>query len=177
MDDSGIKFQYYKASAETTSEMDKAWEKHHKVFFTAWVDLAKSHGAGAPVGAPDGLLGFAYKSKREVPKYMRVDDGDEAHVFAYPKRNTKEGRRLVGQINEARKLCQGMASFSLFCLKTLGIPNDFAWANGRISRPSAGMAKQDGPLIVAIPYTKDEPPDYPGLTKIKKSEYVALTEE
>jgi hypothetical protein len=31
--------------------------------------------------------------------------------------------------------------------------------------------------VAKIPYTKDEPPDYPGLTKIKKSEYVALTEE
>jgi len=177
MDDSEPRFQHYKADAETTAMLREKWREHFQKFNQAWKAVAIKHGGTDPVKR-EWMCGIAYpKDCQTIPKYMKVDGGNDTQVYAFPKGPTKAAKELKKDIEEANKVAKPDASFGGFTLSMMGIGRCGVLHGRYMWDPVAGIASGKDIWVAKVPYTKDDPPDYPGLTKIKKSEYVALTEE
>lgn len=177
MDESEPKFQHYKADAETTAMLRAKWREHLEKFMQAWKAVAVKHGGVEPVKR-EWMCGIAYpKDCQTIPKYVKVNGGNDDFVFAFPKGPTKAAKELKRDMEEANKVAKPDASFGGFTLSVMGMDRAGILHGRYWWQSTAGIAKDKDIWVAKVPYTKDEPPDYPGLTKIKKSEYVALTEE
>ena len=126
------------------------------------------------------VIGLVYNEKPDC-KWLKVEGqrhNDKAIWVAYPNRRYLEGKHLdkqIGLLNSKR----GYASdYSTWAVKELGMQSE-RMADRYLSISVAGYVKKRVVLSVPVPNCREQqfPSIHPDLTEIKKSEFIALTEE
>lgn len=141
---------------------------------------------------------FCGMSKTPIPErrgikgditYIECSDKKESGwYFSYePDRRYKEGKQLAKEIDELNEKLKSFPKFSTWIINELKAYSEAQEASReprslgthRIFHSRAGVAKEK--LVVCMPYNEEDEDDLPKLPdhfhEIKKSEFVALTEE
>lgn len=138
------------------------------------------------------IVGLSYNSApnelKVAPEGLAASSffDDERHVTVHkPKRQFKTGKALQVKLDAINDEMQQNPSFSKFVIKALALNHEVMGASkahpGRtmITRSSAGVAKEQ--LVVLVPDGGESETTFPTipstLKEIKRSEFIALTEE
>ncbi|MFJ5538597.1 DUF5420 family protein [Vreelandella titanicae] len=165
-------WQRYKEALKPGEEAMKAFLEEFGADNT-WV----SQGLGG-----ESVIGLVFNSEPKNCKWLRVEKKhiDTGYVYvAFPNRRYLEGKHLQKQIGLLNTAMGRAADFSSWASHELGMYAERI-GDGHISVSVAGYQK--GRVILAVPMPNEgREPGFPAihadLTEIKKSEFIALTEE
>lgn len=123
------------------------------------------------------------RNKRVSSK--EFDDDGQALFEVRPDRRYSEGKQLAARLEEINKKLQALPTFGGWAVKTLGCYADASYVNhGQhlVTWSVAGFFPEKKALVVSIPVGENGkeplPADMsPALIEIKRSEFIAITEE
>lgn len=172
---SNVKRRYFLVEREDAKEVIEKLQAHHKTNVAARNALQKQYSCvGMMVNEYHRPVSLLYKEGAVVPvglnyKGVRRVDG-VPHMEYAPKRNIKAGKVIAAELDKVPTL-----NVSDTILKHYGC-EEMIPDNTSLAVATAGIIK--GQIVVQHPELLDAPWTPPeGFREIKKSEYVALTEE
>jgi hypothetical protein len=185
---SEIKRKYYVGEEETSKQEIQAWRDAQKPYRDAMKGLKAKYGnenvwvSRSSFGETvKGLLFGERPEDKKGWKIMRIPTDDGPRHLVEPDRRYKVGKELAEDMRQVNKLAGENAAFSTWFISRNKL--DFSKLSGRAMHVSAAGFLENK-VIVTIPapdsgLSGDEQyPDIPAwLHEIKKSEFIALTEE
>ncbi len=181
-----IIYRYFVAEGEEAEAVKKEAAEEKKEFFARVNKLLEKYAADCAWGgakSSPAAIGFLHKNgdKPEMkdgflrPKIERSDR--ENYAVYYPDRRYKVGKAILEDLKAV-----GCFNFSDFVTKKLGCYCDcFGILNGQMVRAVAAAGLYGDVVVVSIPTQGDNlKKDItvpPSLREIKKSEFIAITEE
>jgi hypothetical protein len=187
---------YFKADAETSNALFEEWKLTQEPIKKLVGDILEEYGADSLYTNSEFLWGLAFKAPKPEegkfkPEIKQRDgfrgeaqerDGQWYVIYRADKRR-KQGKQFAKRQEAYNSLMKKNPCFSDFVVEKLGIQRMVVGEHAA-SRTGvalyysvAGMAK--GIVVVKVPVDQEHSaPKIPaGYTEIKKSEFVALTEE
>jgi hypothetical protein len=180
---------YYKSTVEMATKLDARWLET-QVAKQCKADLIeKEYDADSLYVTANSLIGFAIKGHdqpvRRGFKSENIDgDTPEIKYTVYkPVGSFKEGKKFKKLAKEYYRICMDCPSFSDWIVKKY---DTHRMLTGKHRGSRSGMALYNscawiakGMVIMIIPFTVDSPvPEHvEDFEKIKKSEFIAITEE
>lgn len=182
--------KYFKVSQKRSSELMDTWravtdplvEKRKDVIeafkkdFHITGDVVKTKGGWSY----DNHIGFTVEESDRTPKWAKREyyyDDDEKRVnYLTPKRNFKRGKEFQAWLSKLNNI--KIKPFTSHLVDQLLVGGGQTIAHGMAMHyPVAGFAK--GHIVLSIPTNEDVQPEFhgDGIVEIKKSEFIALTEE
>lgn len=125
-----------------------------------------------------GLVFNNHPGDKKGLKIKRKHTSDGYVFVATPNRRYKEGKQLQKQIGLLNSKRGRAADYSNWAINELGMQSE-RMTDRYLSVSAAGYVKKQVVLSVPAPNFRDQefPTIHPDLTEIKKSEFIALTEE
>ena len=181
---SSMNRRYFKMDKDNSAELELRYDDLRKPRQDACNALAAKYGADGVLitdGSqlfPSRIMGLMFEVRPENQdglKFEMVEVRGHTKWKASPDRRYKAGKALAADIRAAEKVA-GAETFSRWAVEETGMANE-GHTDGKIHLSVAGMAK--GCLVVSVPSPEGGsfPEIDPRLTEIKKSEFIALTEE
>ena len=184
--DNQIIYRYFVAEGEIAESIKAEVKAEKEAHFARLSDLIKKYGADCAWGGSRthlSAIGYTHKEGAKPgmkegflrPKIER-SNGEEYAVY-YPDKRYKMGKEIVKDLHSV-----GTFNFSDSVTKKLGCYCDcFGTLDGRMVRAMSAAGQYADRLVIRIPTGGDtRPRDFeipPGLREIKKSEFIAITEE
>lgn len=183
-----VTMRYFKGDKATAKSLLDEWKESSKPLNEAVAALQQRFGAIGTYGNSRSISGLLHKEK-PTGSGLKIDtihhQGEKLFV-SYPDRRYKEGKVYANELNHCNKLKAKHPDFSGFVVKKLAVdcqvigPASGSRTGAAMYFSVAGVVKNT--LVVKIPAGGDSssdpfPPIPDCLTEIKKSEFVALTEE
>lgn len=172
---SNVKRRYFVVERGDTQEVIEKVQKQHKANREARASLQEKYGATGMMLTQDHKpVSLLYPEGHPVPaglnyKGRRTSDGVTYAEYA-PKRNIKAGKLIAADLHAVPYFNVSYTILKHYVCEEM-VPD-----NTSLAVATAGMIK--GMIIVQHPELLDKPwTPHEGFREIKKSEYVALTEE
>lgn len=183
---------YYKVyDKEFAQGLVSEWRLKREKVDAVEEEIKKEYGADGIFCSGDRIIAFGFKLKSPsaaIPgkrgfTSTRFREKSETFAVYRPNLRFKEGKEFDKKARHRNQLAEEIPQFSEFIVKKFGLPrfivgrHEGSKTGTALFHSVAGVAK--GILVVVIPFSADNPlPDVPQeFERIKKSEYVALTEE
>ena len=166
------------ADAEALAE--KIWADQDRL--TAAMDtLRKQHQASAVFVRDNAFLAFLGFPDSEPREGFKIDTHKTGnHYCGRPDRRTKKGREIEKQLKAASLECSPSDAIVRYYEASRWVPQDDPRSRSGMSMAiTVGHPLRDKKRITLdVPVSDEEPFDPPpGVREIKRSEYIALTEE
>lgn len=179
-----VKRAYFKLGVGLSEDLYKVWKRTRKEVDQLADMIRNEYGADALFESYPGkisgfcLNGHGNPEKRGFTKVDRIFSGQKFTVYT-PNRRFREGKRFSQLCRKHAKLVEESPDFNVFAAKKLKMERMLVGlrrGQNCLFRDSIGYVKEC--VVGSIPYDEKHPlPDNFELIQIKKSEYIALTEE
>ena len=181
-----IVYRYFLAEGDKAEAVKTEVVAEKEAHFARLGDIIKKYGADCAWGGSRShlsALGFTHKGdgKPEMKEgFLRAkieQSNGETYAVYYPDKRYKAGKEIVKDLQAV-----GIFNFSDSVTKKLGCYCDcFGTLDGRMVRAMSAAGQYGDRLVIRIPTQGDTRPRNfeipPGLREIKKSEFIAITEE
>lgn len=179
--------RYFVMDKEKSAQFMERFDQLKKPFNDALKALVDEHGANdcwvsRSSFSGDRVIGLVYNTEPNEAKWLKVEkqrhEGKHLYVVT-PNRRYKEGKHLARQLEEVNSMRGRTSNFSVWACQDLEMQCERI-TDRCMHHSVAGFVKGQVVVSVPVPYEGDEdkfPAVHADLVEVKKSEFIALTEE